>query len=329
MAINKDFYKFEEGITSGRLANLIGAELISGSPNQIIDDVGSFANAGMAHLTYLNDPKLTKYGQPRGAVVITNADCASLIHSSNICMILKSPRVGFASALANLIKTTVEKKPVASISDTAALCENVDVHPSATIMSGVKVGSNTLISPGAIICPNVQIGKNCSIGANVVISFSIIGDNVQISSGSVIGDSGFGFEKTKSGVVQIPHVGLVEVGNYVSIGSNCAIDRGSLGDTKIGANVMIDNLCHIAHNVSIGEGSVVAGQCGISGSVEVGKDVLMGGQVGIAPHLVIGDGAVLTAKSGVTKDVAPGIRCRFSSGQSSRVLAQKAKQRRQ
>ena len=96
------------------------------------------------------------------------------------------------------------------------------------------------------------------------------------------------------------------IDDFVSIGSGCAIDRGSLGNTHIGAHVMMDNLCHIAHNVTIGARSIIAGQCGISGSVTVGQGVAMGGQVGIAPHVKIGDGAVLTARSGVTKDIEDG-----------------------
>jgi UDP-3-O-[3-hydroxymyristoyl] glucosamine N-acyltransferase len=111
---------------------------------------------------------------------------------------------------------------------------------------------------------------------------------------------------TDDGAVKFPHIGIVVVDDFVSIGSACAIDRGSLGNTRIGAHVIMDNLCHIAHNVTIGSKSIIAGQCGISGSATVGTGVAMGGQVGIAPHVSIGDSAVLTARSGVTKDVVAG-----------------------
>jgi UDP-3-O-[3-hydroxymyristoyl] glucosamine N-acyltransferase len=138
------------------------------------------------------------------------------------------------------------------------------------------------------------------------LSHCLIGNGVDIGAGSVIGAAGFGFEMTDDGVVKLPHIGLVVIDDFVSIGSGCAIDRGSLGNTHIGAHVMMDNLCHIAHNVTIGARSIIAGQCGISGSVTVGQGVAMGGQVGIAPHVKIGDGAVLTARSGVTKDIEDG-----------------------
>ena len=126
-----------------------------------------------------------------------------------------------------------------------------------------------------------------------------------IGAGTVIGESGFGFEMTNTGAIRLPHVGIVRVADECSIGNQCSIDRGSLGDTVLGHSVMIDNMCHIAHNVQIGDRSIFAGQCGISGSVKIGADVKIGGQVGIAQHVTIGDGAVLTARCGVTKDVAP------------------------
>ena len=123
----------------------------------------------------------------------------------------------------------------------------------------------------------------------MVLSYALLGDHVRIGAGSIIGEVGFGFEVIRDGVVKIPHIGLVILDDFVSIGSACAIDRGSLGNTRIGAHVMVDNLCHIAHNVTIGTKSIISGQCGISGSVTVGARVLMGGQVGVAPHLNIGD----------------------------------------
>jgi len=163
-----------------------------------------------------------------------------------------------------------------------------------------------VIEAGAVLHAGVTVGENCNIRSNSVLSHCLIGNGVDIGAGSVVGAAGFGFEKTDDGVVKLPHIGLVVIDDFVSIGSGCAIDRGSLGNTHIGAHVMMDNLCHIAHNVTIGARSIIAGQCGISGSVTVGQGVAMGGQVGIAPHVKIGDGAVLTARSGVTKDIEDG-----------------------
>ena len=177
------------------------------------------------------------------------------------------------------------------------------VHPNASIASGTVIGANCQIGAGAVIQAGVVIGESCIVGSNCVLSHCRIGSDVSIGAGSIIGDSGFGFEMTNTGAIPLPHIGIVRIANGCSIGSHCAIDRGSLGDTVIGNSVMIDNLCHIAHNVQLGERVIMAGQCGVSGSVTIGSDVQIGGQVGIAPHLKIGDRAILTARSGVTKDV--------------------------
>ena len=213
-------------------------------------------------------------------------------------MIVDYPRRSFASALEMIVKGAEPGVCKTSI-DHSAL-----IHPTASVGDGVMIGAGSVVEAGAVIKSGVVIGTNCNIGANSVLSYCNIASYVTIGAGTVIGDSGFGFEMTKNGVIQLPHVGIVRISDGCVIGNQCSIDRGSLGDTLLGRSVMIDNLCHIAHNVQIGDRSIVAAQCGISGSVEIGTDVQMGGQVGIAPHLKIGDGAVLTARSGVTKDVA-------------------------
>ena len=217
-----------------------------------------------------------------------------------------SPRVGFARALDYLISKPDFGPSVSGVSRKARIAPDTVIHPSATIMAQASVGSGTVIEAGAVLHPAVRVGKHCYVGSNAVLSHSVIGDHVKIGAGSVVGEAGFGLEMTGDGAVKIPHIGLVSIANSVSIGSSCTIDRGSLDNTIIGEHVMIDNLCHIAHNVTIGPRSIISGQCGISGSATVGAGVAMGGQVGVAPHVFIGDGAVLTARSGVTKNVDAG-----------------------
>jgi len=182
---------------------------------------------------------------------------------------------------------------------------SAQIHLNASLGDGVVIGAGSVIEAGAVIQSGVVIGANCHIGANSVLSHCDIASNVTIGAGTVVGDSGFGFVMTKDGAIRLPHVGIVRIADGCGIGNQCSIDRGSLGDTVLGRSVMIDNMCHIAHNVQIGDRSIMAGQCGISGSVTIGADVQIGGQVGIAQHVTIGDGAVLTARSGVIKDVLP------------------------
>jgi UDP-3-O-[3-hydroxymyristoyl] glucosamine N-acyltransferase len=263
----------------------------------VIRDIEPFDAAKPFSLIYQSDPDLAKTLAVESAVVITNEACLPFIDRANCCLVVASPRIGFAHALAHLVSVAPVDHGTAGIAPTAKIADTTVIHPSATIMPQVVIGAGTVIEAGAVLHAGVTVGENCHC---------LIGNGVDIGAGSVVGAAGFGFEMTDDGVVKLPHIGLVVIDDFVSIGSGCAIDRGSLGNTHIGAHVMMDNLCHIAHNVTIGARSIIAGQCGISGSVTVGQGVAMGGQVGIAPHVKIGDGAVLTARSGVTKDIEDG-----------------------
>ena len=306
MTINLAFYKILDGVTAGALAMVVGAELVSGPKKNIIKDIVPFDSIAPSTLVFQKDSQMLANLEVENAIIITDKAGSKLVTRANSCLMVGAPRIGFARALKYLVKKPQSKENLISISSRSTIAKDAVIHPAATIMENVTVGSGTLVEAGAVLHRSVKVGKNCQIGANAVLSHCILGDCIEIGGGSIIGDAGFGFEMTEDGVVRMPHVGLVQIKDFVIIGSNCAIDRGSLGDTTIGAHVMIDNLCHIAHNVKIGANSIISGQCGISGSVNVGSGVLMGGQVGIAPHVKIGDGAVLTARSGVTKDIGSG-----------------------
>ena len=306
MSINSAFYQILEGVTAGDLAGAIGAAELHGPAKTVIADITAFETATPSALIYQSNPDAAKNLTVKPVIVITNDACLPMIDGGNSALIVPSPRIGFAQALSHLILPPPMEFDSTGISPLANIASGAHINPSATIMAQANVGAGTVVEAGAVLHRGVTIGENCYIGSNSVISHCMIGNAVTIDAGCIIGAAGFGFEMTKDGAVKLPHLGLVIIDDFVSIGSGCAIDRGSLGNTVIGAHVMMDNLCHIAHNVTIGQRSIVAGQCGISGSVTVGAGVSMGGQVGIAPHVTIGDGAVLTARSGVTKDVAAG-----------------------
>jgi UDP-3-O-[3-hydroxymyristoyl] glucosamine N-acyltransferase len=306
MSINTVFYQIAKDVTAADLAKIIGATDLCGPDQIVISDIEPFDGAKPFSLIYQSDPDLVKTLAVESAIVITNEACLPLINPANCCLIVASPRIGFAYALAHLVTAAPVDHGTAGIAPLAKIADTAIIHPSVTIMPQVAVGAGTVIEAGAVLHAGITVGENCHIRSNSVLSHCLIGNGVDIGAGSVLGSAGFGFEMTDDGVVKFPHIGLVVIDDFVSIGSGCAIDRGSLGNTHIGAHVMMDNLCHIAHNVTIGARSIIAGQCGISGSVAVGQGVVMGGQVGIAPHVNIGDGAVLTARSGVTKDVEDG-----------------------
>ena len=166
-----------------------------------------------------------------------------------------------------------------------------------------EIGDNCIIGSFVKIGPGVKIGSNCIIGDNVSIYYSIISDNVKIYNGVRIGGEGFGFISSKNFFKKIPQLGRVIIKDNVEIGCNSTVDRGSIGDTIISKNVMIDNLVHVGHNVKIGENTIIAAMTGISGSCEIGKNSMIGGQVGISGHLKIGNNVKIAAKSGVMKNI--------------------------
>jgi UDP-3-O-[3-hydroxymyristoyl] glucosamine N-acyltransferase len=157
-----------------------------------------------------------------------------------------------------------------------------------------------------VIGPGVTIGRRTSIGPRATIYFALIGDDVNILAGAAIGEQGFGVAGDASGPVDVPHLGRVIVQDRVTIGANSCIDRGVFDDTVIGEGAKIDNLCHVAHNCTIGRGVLIAAFGGISGSTVVGDAATLGGRVGVADHRKIGAGATLAGGAAVFQDVPPG-----------------------
>jgi len=169
-----------------------------------------------------------------------------------------------------------------------------------------KIGKNTIISSNTIIESNVSIGENCLVGSQVVIRNSLIENEVVIQDGCKIGLKGFGFIPINGKNMRFPHIGKVIIKDNAELGSNCTIDRGSIGDTIIGENTFLDNQVHLAHNTKIGNNCMIAGQVGFAGSTVVGNNVSIGGQAGISGHLNIGNNVKIGGGSGVVKNVKDG-----------------------
>ncbi len=215
-------------------------------------------------------------------------------------------------AFAQVLKEYAEKK---CNFEMGKMSSQASIHPSATIGAGccvdpfvvigknVKIGERCWIQSHTVIAENVAMGEDCTIESHVTITHATLGHHVQIQSGSRIGQSGFGFHMDEEGHLTVPQLGRVQIGDYVEIGANTTIDRGSLEDTVIGNRCRIDNLVQIAHNVVLGEGCVLVAQVGIAGSTRLGRFVVAGGQVGIAGHLTIGDRVQIAAKSGVMRNI--------------------------
>jgi len=183
----------------------------------------------------------------------------------------------------------------------------VTIFPNAFVGPRVRIGTGTVIFPGVFLGEEVQVGAQCVLHPNVVVREGCrLGDRVILHAGVVIGSDGFGYAGSGDQRVKIPQTGIVVVEDDVEIGANTTVDRATLGRTVISRGVKIDNLVQIAHNVIIGEHSVIAAQAGIAGSTRIGKNVTLAGQVGVINHVQIGDGAMIGPQSGIPKSVPAG-----------------------
>lgn len=197
----------------------------------------------------------------------------------------------------------------------ARVARGAKVHPGsriecgANIESGARVGEGTRVEAGAFVGAGAVIGRGCRIGQHaVVLGCCRVGDRVVVGPGAVLGGEGFGFVFEDGAYRRMPHIGVLVIEDEVELGANCTVDRGTLGETRLGAGSKIDAGVHIAHNVRIGRGVLIAAQCGLSGSVLVGDGAVLGGKVGVADHRTIGAGAQVGAGSGVGSHVPPGAR---------------------
>jgi len=215
----------------------------------------------------------------------------------------ENPKLAFAKAAAWLVPAapiTTGVHPTAVISPTAKLARGVAVGPYAVIEENVKVGEGTEIGAFCFLGRDARVGAQCRLYPHVTLyAGAWLGDGVILHAGAVIGSDGFGYVAEGGKRWKFPQVGQVRIGNDVEIGANTTIDRGSLDRTEVSAGVKIDNLVHIAHNVHVGENTVIAAQTGISGSAVIGRDVAFGGQAGLGDHCLIEDGAVVGGQAGI------------------------------
>ena len=214
-----------------------------------------------------------------------------------------NPKLAFARAAAWLVPPApiaTGIHPTAVISATAQLARGVSAGPYVVIEENVKVGEGTEIGAFCFLGRDARVGERCRLYPRVTLyAGAQLGDGVILHAGAVIGSDGFGYVTEKGKRWKFPQAGQVRIGNDVEIGANTTIDRGSLDCTEISAGVKIDNLVHVAHNVRIGENTVIAAQTGISGSAVIGRDVAFGGQAGLGDHCLIEDGAVIGGQAGI------------------------------
>jgi len=197
--------------------------------------------------------------------------------------------------------------PTAIIGRGTRIGDGASIGPYVTIGEDTVVGSRTQVSPHTHIDDDVVIGQDCRIGPGCTILHDTeIGDRVRIYTGVRLGVDGFGYTPGGAGLTRIPQVGRCIIRDDVEIGANCTVDRGALGDTVIGQGTKIDNLVHVAHNVTIGKNCIIVAQVGVAGSVELGAGTHIGGQAGVSGHLSIGPGARIAGQAGVIGDIPAG-----------------------
>jgi UDP-3-O-[3-hydroxymyristoyl] glucosamine N-acyltransferase len=225
-------------------------------------------------------------------------------------LVSPNPYLAFAQALALFTEKRQAASgvsPKAHLGDAVRLGQGVSIHPLAYVGEGAIIGDRVSLHGGAYIGAGAEIGDDTLIHANVtILDRCIVGKRVIIHSGTVVGSDGFGFAQDGHRHVKIPQAGIVRIDDDVEIGANCAIDRATLGMTWIQRGAKIDNLVQVAHNVVVGEDSIIVAQVGISGSTRIGRSVVLAGQVGVVGHLEIGDGVRVGAQAGVTKSIPAG-----------------------
>ena len=281
-------------------------------PNGIVDKnfclisgVSEIQSSEPNTITFLGNPLYHKYLKNTNAAAILVAD-PSLLNGEN-GIVVKNPQLAMARTLALFtndkdIDPTIHPKAV--IAKDAQIGDKVNIDANVIIDSGVRIGDRSSIGANTVIGSDSVLGKDCSIASNVSIYKKVIlGNNVTIHSGTVIGSDGFGYVSIDNRHEKIPQTGNVVIGDHVEIGSNCSIDRATIGSTIISDMTKIDNLVHIAHNVKIGKGCLLTAGFAVAGSTEIGDYCSFAGQVGVAPHLKIGDRSIVAAKSGVTKSL--------------------------
>ncbi len=288
---------------------MLGAT-IEGDADKVIDNIAGLDQAESNCLSFLANPKYEPlvYTTAAGAILVS-LDFVPKSPISGALIRVEEPYSAFTTIL-EVVAAQIQQTPTgihetAIVEDGTEIGENVYLGAYSYISKGAKIGDGAVIHPFTFIGPAVTIGAETVIYPHVAVYHGTqIGARCRIHAGTVIGADGFGFAPQGDGTFKkIPQLGIVEVEDGVEIGANACIDRATIGKTLIKAGVKLDNLVQVAHNVQVGEHSVIAAQSGISGSTTIGKSVMVGGQVGFVGHIQIADGTRIDAQSGVNKSI--------------------------
>lgn len=295
--------------TAAQIAHLINGK-VEGNPDVSIGSFGKIEEASMGQLAFLANPKYEDFLYKTGASVII-VNNSQEIKGKVEATLIRVPNAysAFATLLSSYQEMVTQQlsgiQEPSYISKTAVLGENVFVGAFAYIGDHVVIGKNVKVFPNVFIGNNVRIGDHSFLHPGVRVYYDcVLGNNVIVHAGTVIGSDGFGFAPQPDGSFKkVPQIGNVVIEDNVEIGANAAIDRATMGSTLIKSGAKLDNLIQVAHNVEVGNNTVIAAQAGVSGSTKIGNNVMIGGQAGIVGHIQIADGTKINAQSGVSKSI--------------------------
>lgn len=296
------------------LAAILGASggQAEGAPDRLFLGVAPLDSAAPDQVSFCESRAyLPALARTRAGLVLVAAELAGGVPEGSVKLICRDPALAFGRVAALFHPPRQPDgriHPSAVIHPDAVIGAGTEIGAHAVIEAGAEIGRNCRIGPLVLIAEKVVLGDDCVIHSHCSVSHAILGRGVVLHPGARIGQEGFGFGTTAEGRhVTAPQLGLVRLGDAVEIGANSCVDRGSLGETVLGAGTRLDNLVQVGHNVRTGQGCVLVAQVGISGSTTLGDYVVVGGQAGMAGHLKIGSGVRVAAQAGVIHDVPPGV----------------------
>jgi UDP-3-O-[3-hydroxymyristoyl] glucosamine N-acyltransferase len=311
VAADPRFHPVGPPLTLAEAAAIAGGELRGGDPSRQVTGVGPLAGAGPDEVSFLDNRRYAdQLAATRAAAVVLAADFAQRLPAGTAAIVTAQPYLGFGRVAARLHPRPAAQPgthPTAVVDPSATIGAGCEIGPYAVIGAGAELGAGCVIGPHAVVADGVVLGEGCRVGAHASVSHCIAGRGVVLHPGARVGQEGFGFAVTPEGRFEtMPQLGRVLLGDLVEVGANSCVDRGSQGDTVLGAGTRLDNLVQIGHNVRAGQGCVIVAHVGISGSATLGDGVQLGGQSGVTGHITVGDRARVGAQAGVMNDVPAG-----------------------
>jgi UDP-3-O-[3-hydroxymyristoyl] glucosamine N-acyltransferase len=292
----------------GELASRLGAEL-RGDADREITGVKGIEEAGPSEITFVANPRYTALARStRAAAVLVEPEFQEIAAAT---LRIRNPYHAFARALALFYQPPIYPPgihPTAIVHPTAEIGEGAHIGAYAVVGPGVRLGPQATLLPHVVLYPGVQAGGRLFAHAHAVVRENcVLGDDVTLENGAIVGADGFGFAKNDAGAWEkIPQSGPVRLGSRVDVQANACVDRATVGATEIGNGTKIDNLVQVGHGSRVGENTLLCAQTGLAGSSVVGSNAILAGQVGVAGHCSVGDGAILTAQSGISHDIPAG-----------------------